>query len=333
MRLHSEHNWQFHKEIIAACQKIEDILSEIRKIVVGQDIVMRDILTCLLARGNILLEGVPGIAKTLIIKALAAAFGGSFSRIQFTADLLPTDITGFEGYHPERGFTVYKGPIFAHFILADEINRAPPKVQSALLEVMQELQVTIAGKTYPLEQPFIVLATENPIETRGTYPLPEAQLDRFLFKTLIDYPTLEEEKIIMERNVSIYDFDEFHIQKVCRLHDILSMQSLVKKVFLHDSLKDYIVTIINATRNPDEYNLALGKYIEWGASPRASINFYIASKAHAFLQKRTFVVPQDVKDIAHNILRHRVLLSYDARVMSIDSDRVINEILSKVKVP
>ncbi len=319
--------------VLEETNKISKIKQELRKVIIGQDKTINDILICLLSRGNILLEGVPGLAKTLMIKALARIIGGSFKRIQFTADLLPTDITGFEGYDPNKGFFVFKGPVFANFVLADEINRAPPKVQSALMEVMQELQVTIGKQTFIIEQPFMVLATENPLETKGTYALPEAQLDRFLFKTIVDYPTLEEEKIIMEENVSIYNFNDFKLNPVISLNEILSMQELVRNIFLHDKIKDYITKIVDSTRNSDLYNISLGKFIDFGASPRASINFFIASKANAFLNGRTFVIPQDIKDVAHNILRHRLLLTYDAKVQNITADRIINEILSKIKVP
>jgi len=314
---------QLRKEILRANKKINILLNEIGKVVVGQERVLKDILICLLSKGNILIEGAPGLAKTLMIKSLATVMGGEFKRIQFTADLLPTDITGFEGYDPKKGFFTFKGPIFANFVLADEINRAPPKVQSALIEVMQELQVTIGKQTFPLQQPFMILATENPIETRGVYALPEAQLDRFLFKTLVDYPGIENEKKIMEENVSMYSFEDFKLNKICTLKDILKIRSLIKYIFLHDKIKDYIAKIVDATRNPNDYGIELGKYIEWGGSPRASINFYITSKANAFLHGRTFVIPQDIKDVAHNILRHRILLSYDAKVMGINSERVI----------
>ena len=324
---------QLKENITIINKKVSAIFKEIDKVVVGQDKVLRDIFICLLARGHILLEGAPGLAKTLMIRAMSAVIGGTFKRIQFTADLLPTDITGFEGYDPQRGFFTFKGPVFAHFVLADEINRAPPKVQSALMEVMQELQVTIGKTTFPLELPFIVLATENPIENKGTYSLPEAQLDRFLFKSLVDYPNIDEEKIIMEKNISIHNFDEFKLEVVCTPQDILKMQQITKMIFLHDKIKEYIAQIIDATRNPDSYGISLGKFIEWGGSPRASINLYIASKAHALLEGRSFVVPQDIKDIALNVLRHRILLTYDAKVMGVTSERVIHEILSKVKVP
>jgi len=324
---------QLKKYIANANKKLNTIFPEIKKVIIGQERIIKDIFICLLSQGNILLEGAPGLAKTLMVKTIATVGGGSFKRIQFTADMLPTDITGFEGYEPNKGFFVSKGPVFANFILADEINRAPPKVQSALIEVMQELQVTIGKTTYLIDKPFIVLATENPIETRGVYPLPEAELDRFLFKTIVEYPNIEEEKIIMEKNASIYSLEDFQLKKTCTMEDILEIQSLVKHIFLHEKIKDYIAKIVDATRNPNEYGISLGKYIEWGGSPRASINFFIASKAKALLEGRWFVIPQDVKDIAHNILRHRILLTYDAKVMGITSERVIAEILAKIKVP
>ncbi len=330
--LHLEED-QLKEYITITNKKVDSIFKEISKVVVGQERVLKDVMTCLLTRGNILLEGAPGLAKTLMIRAMSSVMGGKFSRIQFTADLLPTDITGFEGYEPNKGFFTFKGPIFANFILADEINRAPPKVQSAMMEVMQELQVTIGKQTFNLQQPFMVLATENPLEQKGVYPLPEAQLDRFLFKTMVDYPNIDEEKIIMEENISINNFEDFGLTPICSLQEVLHMQELTKKIFLHDKIKDYISQIVDATRNPDDYGISLGKFIEWGGSPRASINLFIASKARALLQGRHFVIPQDVKDIAYNVLRHRILLSYDAKVSDITSERVIKEILSKVKVP
>jgi len=287
-----------------------------------------------LCEGSALLEGVPGIAKTLMMKALSEAIGCSSKRIQFTADLLPTDITGFVAYSREKGFFIVKGPVFTNFLLADEINRAPPKVQSALIEVMQEKQVTIGKQTFHLERPFLVLATENPIENRGVYKLPEAQVDRFFFKILVDYPTLEQEEEIMDTNVSFRQFEDYDIKKVVNPDQILKMQKLVKKIYVHPKIRNYIARVVDYTRPLKKNKLkSIQKYMEWGASPRASINLYFAARANALVAGRAFVVPQDVKDIAYNVLRHRILLNYQAQIDGVKPEDLVYDILNHVEVP
>ncbi|MBW2974511.1 MoxR family ATPase [Candidatus Woesearchaeota archaeon] len=315
-------------------EHIQKIKAEVGKVVVGQDVVLNELFHGLLAGAHVLVEGVPGTAKTLTIRALAAATGCKYSRVQFTVDLLPTDITGITAYEEKKGFYILKGPIFANLVIADEINRAPPKTQSALLEAMQEHQVTIGKKTFKLEEPFFVMATQNPIETEGTYVLPEAQLDRFLFKLLIGYPKPEEEEKILLKNISLKSFDDYNIRPVIGPSRILEMQRFVKEeIYLKPNIKKYIVDIIEATRKPEKYNIELGRYIELGASPRASIGLFIASKVEALLQNSFFVTPDHVKKVAHNVMRHRVLVNYEGQAEGITSDKVIDEILSKVKLP
>ncbi|MBU3940619.1 MAG: MoxR family ATPase [Nanoarchaeota archaeon] len=314
-------------------RKIEALRAEVSKIVVGQEKVVSDLLICLICGGNALLEGVPGIAKTLIMNALAKTIGCSSKRIQFTADLLPTDITGFVAYSQNKGFFVVKGPVFANFVLADEINRAPPKVQSALIEVMQERQVTIGKKTYILAKPFLVMATENPLENRGVYKLPEAQIDRFLFKILVDYPTTQQEEVIMDTNISIKKFEDYDLKTILSPEQILDMQDLVKQIFIHPKIKHYIAKIVEQTRPKISSVEIVKKYVGWGASPRASINLFIAAKANALLAGRPFVIPQDVKDIAYNVLRHRILLNYQGQIDNIKTEDIISDVLNKVEVP
>ncbi|MFH1358369.1 MAG: MoxR family ATPase [archaeon] len=312
---------------------INKIKEEVRKIIVGQDVIVEGVLRALIADGHVLIEGVPGIAKTLLIRAIAQAIGCKFSRIQFTVDLLPADITGITTYTPGKGFETIKGPIFSNFVIADEINRAPPKTQSALLEAMQEKQVTIGRKTFILERPFFVMANNNPIESSGTYKLPEAQIDRFLFKFKMGYPTNEEEERIIEKNISIHEFEEYDVNPVVSSSTIKKMQILTRQVALSNSVKKYIVRIVNATRNPKLNNISLGKYIEWGGSPRASISLGIGSRADAILHGQKAVTPQNVKNVAHEVLRHRILLNYAGQAEEIDTDRIIDEILSKIKIP
>jgi MoxR-like ATPase len=312
---------------------IAKMKKEISKIVVGQHKAIDTLISGLLGNGHILVEGVPGIAKTLLIRALSKVTGGTFSRIQFTVDLLPTDITGLTAYNEQKGFYVIKGPIFANFVLADEINRAPPKVQSAMLEAMAEKEVTIGKETFPTPNPFFVLATENPIETSGTYPLPEAQIDRFLFKTRMVYPSTEEEIEVLNRNIQVKDFDEFDLQSVIDPNKILEMQESVKKIFMGEDIKRYIVRLVESTRNPEKYGIEFGKYIEWGASPRASIFLYVSSKANALMNGKTFVTPSNIKEVARNVLRHRMILNYEGLAENITTDDILSEILSKVPVP
>ncbi len=312
--------------------RIKKVKKEIAKVIVGQEDAIESFIESLLCNGHCLVEGIPGIAKTLLVRTLSHICGGQFARIQFTPDLLPTDIIGITVYEEEKGFYTLKGPIFNNFILADEINRAPPKVQSALLEAMQERQVTIGKVTYSLPEPFFVMATQNPIETLGTYPLPEAQVDRFVFKVLMTYPNTEQETKILHQNVNIKKFTEFNLKQVLNLKEILKMQQDVKKIYLDKKIENYIVRITEATREPEKYKISMGKYIEYGGSPRASINMFIASKAKAFVNGRTFVTPDDVKKIAYNVLRHRIILNYEGQAEEIEPDKIIDEILSKVPV-
>ena len=321
------------KVVNKARGNIEAIKSEVAKIIVGQDRVLDTFIKGLLCDGNIMLEGVPGIAKTLLIRALAAVTSCKFNRIQFTADLLPTDITGIVAYEPKKGFYTVKGPIFSHFILADEINRAPGKSQSALLEAMQERQVTIGRETFRLERPFFVLATLNPIETFGTYPLPEAQIDRFLFKIFMDYPTKKEEVGILKKNIDLKDFVDYKLRPVISSTEIIQLQEMVQKVYLAEEIESYIVELVNATRKPNDYKIKLGKYIKYGSSPRASIGLYTASKANALMKGKTFVTPQDIKDVAYDIFRHRLILNYEGQAEGVKPEDFITELLLKVPTP
>ncbi len=324
---------KFAENVIKDQKILNEIKKEISNVVIGQEKVINGFLRALLSDGNVLVEGVPGLAKTLIVRALSRVMGCGFSRIQFTPDLLPTDIIGITAYEREKGFYVLKGPIFSNFILADEINRAPPKVQSALLECMQEKQVTIGKETFPMPLPFFILATQNPLEQLGVYPLPEAQVDRFLFKIDIGYPNLKEEQIILNNNITTNKFENFSLKPKVSAEKILELQDNVKKIYLDKKIEKYIVQIIDATRNPDKYKIKLGPYIEWGASPRASIGLFIASKAEALMQGKTFVTPQYVKEIAYDVLRHRVSLNYEAQSENIKVEDVISEILARVPVP
>lgn len=324
---------QLDREIKKCEKDINNIKEEIGKAIIGQHDIINSCINALLCNGHMLLEGVPGIAKTLLIRTLASVIRCKFKRIQFTVDLLPTDIIGITAYDKVKGFYTMKGPIFANFILADEINRAPPKTQSALLESMQEKQVTIGKETFKLDEPFLVVATQNPIESAGVYPLPEAQIDRFLFKLNVDYPYLEEEQKILKKNISLYKFEDFGLKPVINSKRMLEMQEITKKIFLSDSIEKYIVKIVDATRNPERYKIKLGKYTEYGASPRASISLFIGSKAEALINGEKFVTPQDVKTTAHNVLRHRIILNYEGQTESIKTEDIITEILSRVPVP
>lgn len=309
-----------------------EVRYEVAKIVVGQQEVISSLMEAVIANGHCLVEGIPGIAKTLLLRTLSVVTGCQFNRIQFTPDLLPTDIVGVTAYDEKKGFYTVKGPIFANFVLGDEINRAPPKVQSALLESMQEKQVTIGKVTFPLPKPFFVMATQNPIEQMGTYPLPEAQIDRFIFKIIMKYPNMEEEEKVLKQNISLSRFDDYKLLAILNEVDIVKLQEDAKKVYSDPKIEKYIVRLVDATRYPSKYNLDLGKYIEFGSSPRASISLYIASKAHALLNGRIFVTPQDVKAVAPNIFRHRILLNYEGQAEDIKQDDIIKELLSKVPV-
>lgn len=309
------------------------INDELSKVIVGQHAMIGRLLIGLLSNGHVLLEGVPGLAKTLSIKSLAQAVHAQFSRIQFTPDLLPADVVGTMIYNQSKNeFFVRKGPIFANFILADEINRAPAKVQSALLEAMQERQVTIGDTSYKLQEPFLVLATQNPIEQEGTYPLPEAQVDRFMLKVVVGYPSKSEEQLIIRQNTLGLDMPV--VNAVASTAEILTAKELVRQVYLDEKVENYILDIVFATRQPDKYNLAKIKpLISVGGSPRASINLALAAKAHAFLNKRGYVIPEDVREISKDVLRHRIALTYEAEAENVNVEEVISEILKAVTVP
>jgi MoxR-like ATPase len=311
---------------------IELLHLELGKKIIGQKYMLERLLLGLLGQGHILLEGVPGLAKTLAIKSLATAIDAKFSRIQFTPDLLPADLVGTMIYNQQKNeFVVRKGPIFANFILADEINRAPAKVQSALLEAMQEKQVTIGDTTFKLEEPFLVLATQNPIEQEGTYPLPEAQVDRFMLKVVIKYPLKEDEKLIIRQNVSK---ESVPIHPVVKTSEILKARDTVREVYMDEKIEHYILDIVFATRNPEQFRLEkLKPLISYGGSPRASINLALASKAYAFIKRRGYVIPEDVRAVCHDVLRHRIGLTYEAEAENVTSEDIINEILNHVEVP
>lgn len=312
-------------------QELEEIISEIHKAIIGQENVVEKLILALVADGHVLLEGMPGLAKTFTIKTLSDTIEASFRRIQFTPDLLPADITGTRMYNQHTcSFTTKKGPIFANFILADEINRAPPKVQSALLEAMQERQVTISDESHPLEKPFLVMATQNPIETQGTYDLPEAQVDRFMFKVLLDYPTREQEQKIIGMIAS----DGIpEIRKTIKPPRILEIQKFNHRLYMDEKISKYITDIVAATRKPEQYGLDLKNFIEYGASPRASIYLALGGKAAALLAGRGYVIPEDIKSIAREVLRHRIILTYEAMAEDVTTDRIIDSILEKVPVP
>jgi len=310
-----------------------DVLNlELGKTVVGQKYMIERLLVAVLANGHILLEGLPGLAKTLSIKSLATAIDAKFSRVQFTPDLLPADIIGTMIYNQkENDFIVKKGPIFANFILADEINRAPAKVQSALLEAMQERQVTIGEHSYKLDEPFLVLATQNPIEQEGTYPLPEAQVDRFMLKVVINYPKKEEEQMIIRQNMAL---EALAINKVVDKASIMNARKTVREVYMDDKIEKYILDIVFASRNPEEYKLSkIKQFINYGGSPRASINLALASKSYAFIKRRGYVIPEDVRAVCYDVMRHRIGLTYEAEAENIKPEEIISEILNTVEVP
>ena len=310
---------------------MERVLYEVKKIIVGQDNLLERLIVALLARGHILVEGVPGLAKTMAIKTLASAIGGQFQRIQFTPDLVPADLIGTRIYNQKSGeFNTSLGPVFANLLLADEINRAPAKVQSALLEVMQERQVTIGRETHKVPNPFLVMATQNPIESEGTYPLPEAQVDRFMLKVLVGYPTPTEEFVIVERMTGLVQA----VQKVIDTEELLTLQQAASEVYVDTALIEYAVKLVGATRQPQGVGLRdLGQYITFGASPRASINLILAAKALAFVRGRPYVLPQDVRDLALDVMRHRLVLSYEALATNVSSDDLLNQILKVIPLP
>ncbi len=324
---------EINQKVMEKREIIDKINSEISKVIVGQKYMIKRILIGLFADGHILLEGVPGLAKTLAVSTVSKSIKASFKRLQFTPDLLPADLIGTLIYNQKSTeFVPKKGPIFANFILADEINRAPAKVQSALLESMQERQVTISDTTYPLPQPFLVMATQNPIEQEGTYPLPEAQVDRFMLKLLIDYPSREEEMQVMERMVPN---DDIPIKAVIKPQEILDMRNTVKEIYMESKIKDYILDLVFATREPEKFkNLEeLSDLIDYGASPRASIYLAQAAKAHAFLEHRGYVTPDDIKAIGKDILRHRIILTYEAEAEQITQEDIVNRLFDEIEVP
>lgn len=311
---------------------VTNLMTGLDQVIVGQKHLAESLLIGLLSDGHVLLEGVPGLAKTLAVKTLSSLIDAQFSRIQFTPDLLPADVIGTMVYsQKDEAFEVKKGPIFANFILADEINRAPAKVQSALLEAMQERQVTISKNTYKLPEPFLVLATQNPIEQEGTYPLPEAQVDRFMLKVLIDYPKLEEEKKIIRQNIS---GEKIEVRPILKSEDILEARKVVRQVYLDEKIEQYIADIVFATRYPEQYDLKeLKNLIGFGCSPRASINLALAARSYAFIKRRGYVIPEDVRAVAHDVLRHRIGLTYEAEATNVTSDEIVSKILNKVEVP
>ena len=311
---------------------VTNIIAGMDQVIVGQKHLVESLLIGLLSDGHVLLEGVPGLAKTLAIKTLASLIDAQYSRIQFTPDLLPADVIGTMIYsQKDETFQVKKGPVFANFILADEINRAPAKVQSALLEAMQERQVTIGNETFRLPEPFLVMATQNPIEQEGTYPLPEAQVDRFMLKVVIDYPKLEEEKQIIRQNIN---GDKIVIKPILKADEILEARKVVRQVYLDEKIEKYIVDIVFATRYPEKYDLKdLKGMIGFGGSPRASINLALAARSYAFIKRRGYVIPEDVRAVAHDVLRHRIGLTYEAEASNLTSDEIVSMILNKVEVP
>ena len=311
---------------------VTNLTTGMDQIIVGQKHLVESLLIGLLSDGHVLLEGVPGLAKTLAIKTLASLIDAKYSRIQFTPDLLPADVVGTMVYsQKDESFQVKKGPIFANFVLADEINRAPAKVQSALLEAMQERQVTIGKETFLLPEPFLVLATQNPIEQEGTYPLPEAQVDRFMLKVIIDYPKQEEEKLIIRQNIN---GEKFNVKPILKAEEIIEARKVVRQVYLDEKIERYIVDIVFATRYPEKYDLKeLKDMIGFGGSPRASINLALAARTYAFIKRRGYVIPEDVRAVAHDVLRHRIGLTYEADASNVTSDEIVSKILNKVEVP
>lgn len=311
--------------------KIVQLKKEISKVIVGQEEVIDKVLIAILAGGNLLLEGAPGLAKTLLVSTLSKGCCLNFSRIQFTPDLLPSDILGTKIFNQKTGeFITKKGPIFTNFLLADEINRAPPKTQSALLEAMQEKQVSILGDTYKLSRPFLVMATQNPIEQEGTYPLPEAQVDRFMMKLIVNYPSISDEINILNRMTTN---EKIAIKPILSSRDIDKYQTSVRDIYVDNLIKEYVVTLIDATRKPEKYNLELGKYIKWGASPRANIWAILGAKANAFISNRDYVNADDVREVICDVLRHRIILTYEAQIDNIDSQDIIDEILNTIESP
>lgn len=323
---------QLGVQIEAASGPFRRVVEQVNQVLVGQETLVQRMLICLLANGHLLIEGVPGLAKTTAVASLAKAVSTSFQRLQFTPDLLPADLIGTQVYRPQdQTFVVQKGPIFANLVLADEINRAPAKVQSALLEAMQERQVTIGGETFPLDRPFLVMATQNPVEQEGTYQLPEAQTDRFMLKAIVDYPSRDEELQILRRMSRTQA--EIPIQPVTSPEEILAARKLVDQIYVDSKVENYVVDLVMATRQPESYGLPLSQMIQFGGSPRATINLTLAARASAFLAGRGYVIPQDVKDIALDVLRHRIAITYEAEAEELTSESIVRQILNAIPVP
>jgi len=318
------------REIREFADKIKKIKAEMSRVIVGQEKTTDSFIRALICNGHVLVEGVPGIAKTLIIKVLGAVSGCDVKRVQFTVDLLPTDIVGLTIYRQGDGFDVIKGPVLTNLLIADEINRSPPKTQSALLEAMQEKQVTIGRETFFLPKPFFVMATANPIEQSGVYNLPEAQIDRFLFKVVMGYTNREDEKEILKKNTDFFSINDFKLKKIVSPHEIVLMQKLVKEIYVSEQIREYILNIVSATRDKKK---SYSKYIEWGASPRATMGLFIASQAEALMNGRNFVTPQDVKNVSLDVLRHRIMLGYEAEADNLSTDFLIKKILEETIVP
>jgi MoxR-like ATPase len=328
----SESLEQINRRICEARARLEPLYAEVAKVIIGQQAMIDRLLIGLLTAGHVLLEGVPGLAKTLAVRTLARGMHLSFHRIQFTPDLLPADVIGTQIYNPRSGdFSIKKGPIFANIVLADEINRAPAKVQSALLEAMQERQVTIGESSYLLEEPFLVLATQNPIEQEGTYPLPEAQVDRFMLKLKLNYPSKEEELAILERMAAVEQ--RLEIEPVLSAEEVFALRRAIDGVYVDDKIKRYIVDVVHATRRPAEYGLDIGPFVQYGASPRATIFLTRAARGHAFLEGRGYVTPEDVKALGYDVLRHRVSITYEAEAEELTSDDLLHRVFDHLKVP
>ena len=320
------------KKVSKYQQKYSKAKEEISKVFKGQEDVVESVILALLSNGHVRLEGIPGIGKTLLVRTLSKVSGADFSRIQFTPDLLPTDIVGIETYEEGKGFYTVKGPVFSNFILGDEINRSPPKVQSALLEAMQERQVTIGKETFDLPSPFLVMATQNPLEQTGTYELPEAQLDRFLFKIIMTYPEFEQELNILESNITLNDFESFGVESIFEQDEILESQQIVKQINVGDKMEKYMVRLVDASRNPEKYGVENHEYVDYGASPRASIGLFIASKAKALMSGKTKVTPEEVRYVAKPVLRHRIVVNFEGEALGLDSDEIVDEIIDNVKI-
>ncbi len=327
-------NLELENKVELYSQKFKNIKKEIKKAIVGQDAIVNTLSRALICNGHVLVEGVPGVGKTLIVTILAKTVKDVvFQRIQFTPDLLPTDITGVTIYDEKKGeFYIVKGPIFGNIVIGDEINRTPPKVQSSMLQAMQERQVTIGKETFDLPKPFFVMATQNPVETKGVYPLPEAQVDRFLFKGTITYPNKEHEIEIVENNADNKSLDDYGIEPAISLSEILEVQQIVKNIYISDELKRYILHMVSATRDPKKYELDNAHYMQWGGSPRATIYIGLASRATALLDGRTYVKPEDIRVVAKEVLRHRIILNYEGKAKEIVTDDIVDEIIKKVPV-